>query len=119
MVEHKYPMQEKVANIKRMLGSDPANIDAANRYWSGLTSLGGNDIRGGGFVIEAFRGCALASHAGVVALARAYRELFEQTGEKPRVELFDRELLQRLKTSRPELAKDDQAIVQWILTSIE
>jgi hypothetical protein len=119
MTEEKYPIQQKLANVKRALDSDPTNVEVANRYWAELASLGGNDVRSGGFVIEAFRGCALASHEGTVAFARACRELFEKSGEKPRAELFDKELLQALKTRLPDLSNDDQAIVQWILASIE
>ena len=119
MAEEKYPIQKKLANLKKTLQSDPSNVELANRYWVELASFGGRDVRSGGFVIEAFRGCALASHAGAVAFARAYRELFEKSGEKPRAELFDEELLQALKTRLPGLPDDDQAIVQWLIASIE
>jgi len=119
MIEDKYPIQQNLANLKAALDSDPTNIEAAHRYWAELSSLGGNDVRSGGFVIEAFRGCALASHAGAVAFARAYRELFEKSGEKPRAELFDKELLQALKTRLPDLSNEDQSIVKWVLASIE
>ena len=119
MIEDKFPIQRDLANLKMTLDSDPTNVEVANRYWVVLASFGGNDVRSGGFVIEAFRGCALASHAGAAAFARAYRELFEKSGEKPRAELFDEELLQALKTRLPDLSNDDQAIVQWILASIE
>ena len=119
MAEEKYPIQKKLANLKKTLQSDPSNVELANRYWVELASFGGNDVRSGGFVIEAFRGCALASPAGAVAFARAYRELFEKSGEKPRAELFDEELLQALKTRLPDLPDDDQAIVQWLIASIE
>jgi hypothetical protein len=105
--------------LKKILDSDPTNLEGANHYWVELASLGSHDCRSGGFVIEAFRGCALASHAGVVAFARAYRELFEKSGEIPRAELFDEELLRALKTRLADLSHDDQAIVQWVLTSIE
>jgi len=97
MAEDKYPIQQRLANLKKILDSDPTNLEGANRYWVELASLGSHDCRSGGFVIEAFRGCALASHAGVVAFARAYRELFEKSGEIPRAELFDEELLRALK----------------------
>lgn len=119
MADDKYPIQQELADLKKTLDSDPANVESAIRYWSGLASFGGNDVRSGGFVIEAFRGCALASDAGVVALARAYRELFEKSGEKPRAKLFDKELLQALKTRLPDLSNGDQAIVQWLIASIE
>jgi hypothetical protein len=119
MAEDKYPIQKKLADLKKTLQSDPSNVELANRYWVELASFGGNDVRSGGFVIEAFRGCALASHAGAVALARAYRELFEKSGEKPRAELFDEELVQALKTRLPDLSNNDRVIIQWVIASIE
>jgi hypothetical protein len=119
MIEDEYPIQQNLAKLKRALDSDPTNVEVANRYWVELASFGGNDVRSGGFVIEAFRRCALASPAGAVAFAQAYRELFEKSGEKPRAELFDEELLQALKTRLPDLSNDDQAIVQWVLESIK
>ena len=119
MIEDKYPIQQNLAKLKRTLDSDPTNVDVANRYWVELASFGGNDVRSGGFVIEAFRRCALASPAGAVAFAQAYRELFEKSGEKPSAELFNEELLQALKTRLPDLSNDDQAVVQWVLESIK
>src|SRR5271154_5238752 len=119
MAENKYPIQQKLADLKRTLDSDPTNVELAHRYWVELASLGGRDLRSGGFVIEAFRGCALVSLQGVIAFARAYRELFEKCGEKPRPELFDGALLQALKTRLPDLSNGDQELVRWVLTSIE
>jgi hypothetical protein len=119
MAEDKYPIQQGLANLKKTLDSDPTNVEAANRYWVALASFGGNDVRSGGFVIEAFRGCALASQAGAIAFARAYRELFEKSGEKPRAELFDKELIHALQTRLPALSNEDRGIVQWILESIK
>ena len=119
MTEGKYPIQQNLANLKRTLDSDPTNIEAANSYWAELSSLGGNDVRSGGFVIEAFRGCALASQAGAVAFARAYRELFEKSGERPQAKLFDEELIHALQARVPSLSNEDQAIVQWVLESIK
>jgi hypothetical protein len=119
MIEDEYPIQQNLAKLKRALDSDPTNVEVANRYWVELASFGGNDVRSGGFVIEAFRRCALASPAGAVAFAQAYRELFEKSGEKPSAELFDEELLQALKTKLPGLSNDDQAIVQWVLESVK
>lgn len=119
MSEDKDPTQQKLSNLKKALDRDPLNVEAASRYWAGLASVGGNDVRSGGFVIEAFRGCALASSTGAVALARAFRELFEKSGEKPRAELFDGELLEALNTRLPDLSNDDQLIVQWVIASIK
>jgi len=119
MTEDKYPIQQNQASLKRALDSDPTNVEVANRYWVELSSFGGHDVRSGGFVIEAFRRCALASPAGAVAFARAYRELFEKSGEKPRANLFDEELLHALKIRLADLSNEDQAILQWVLASIE
>jgi hypothetical protein len=110
--------QTKLVNLKKELDADPGNIQAAEHYWAALASFGGHDVRSGRFAIEAFRGCALASHAGVVALARAFRELYDMSGEKPRYEVFDEELLQALKMPLPDLSDEDRALLQWVLTSI-
>ena len=109
----------KLGNLKKALDANPASIEAANRYWDALGAFGGEDVRSGGYLIEAYRGCALASHAGVVAFARAYQELFEKSGEGPHAELFDEQLIRALQTRLPELSNGDRATVQWVLASIE
>jgi hypothetical protein len=119
MTEDKYPIQQQLAKLKATFDADPTNVETANLYWVQLASFGGHDVRSSGFVIEIFRRCALASHAGAVAFARAYRELYEKSGEEPRAELFDEELIQALTVSLPDLSNDDQAIVRWVLASIE
>jgi hypothetical protein len=119
MSPDKYPIQQKLAELKKILDGDPTNLDAANRYWEELASLGEEDVRSGGFVLEAYRKCALASAEGVVAFARGYRELFEKTGEKPSAKLLDEELLQTLKAACSELSGEDQEIVRWILTCVK
>jgi hypothetical protein len=119
MAQNKNPLQQRLANLKKTLDCDPTNVEAANRYWDALGSFGGHNVRSGGFVREAFRGCALDSPEGVVAFVRAYRELFESTGEKPRPELFDEELLLALRSRVPELSDEDRAKLDWILTSIK
>jgi hypothetical protein len=70
------PAFQRLAQFKNALDADPTNVEVASRYWSALASFAGNDVRSGGYLIEALRQCALDS-AGVIALARAYRELFD------------------------------------------
>jgi len=114
----RHTSHEELSALKKILFSEPSNLDAANRYWDALRSVGGHDVRSGGFVIEAYRACALASHEGVIALARAYRELYENSGESPRRELFDEELSQALQARLSALRNHDQDIVEWILQSV-
>lgn len=52
-------------------------------------------------------------------MARAFRELFEKSGEKPLAELFDGELLQALDKRLPDLSNGDQVIVQWVIASMK
>jgi len=109
---------QAVEILRQALDSDPTNLDAANRYWYSLSSFNGNDVRSGHYAIKTYRAVALASQEGVIALARAYRELFENSGEAPRAELFDDDLLQALQTHLADLPEPDHATVQWVLRSI-
>ena len=68
-----FPLQKQLAELKAALDADPANVESAERYWAALATFGGNDVQSSGYLIEAFRGCALASTEGTVAFARAYQ----------------------------------------------
>jgi hypothetical protein len=76
---------DRLRVLKAALAADPANLELAWRYWEVLGAWQARDIRSGMHVIQVFREAALASPAGVQALAQAYRQLFEASGEKPRV----------------------------------
>jgi hypothetical protein len=112
------PALQKLATFKQALDADPTDVEAAIRYWVALSSVAGNDVRSGAYLIEAFRRCALDSNAGVVAFARAYWELFQKTGERPRPELLDTELLQALRARLPELSGKDRASTEWLLSFV-
>ena len=112
------PALQKLATFKQALDADPTNVEMAIRYWIALSSVAGNDVRSGGYLIEAFRRCALDSTAGIAALVRLYRELFENTCERPRPELFDTELLQALRARFAELSGKDRASAEWLLSFV-
>lgn len=107
------PDKQTLETLRQVLVSDPTNLDAANLYWNALGSL-----QSGRYVIEAFRGAALTSQAGIVAFARTYRKLFENSGEGPRAIFFDGELVRALEASIPALPESDRSTVQWVLHSI-
>jgi len=99
--------------LKQTLLSNPTDIDAASRYWTAVGSA-----QSGQYVIEAFRSAALSSQAGVIALAPAYKELFENSGEPPRAPFFDKNLVSVLEIAAPTLSEPDRSTVEWILNSI-
>ena len=117
-MENRIPALENLANLKTAAHADPTNVEAAVRYWVALSSVKGNDVRSGGYVIEAFRPCALVSTVGMVALVKAYRELFEKNRETPHGELFDSELLQALRARLPELSDVERVSAEWVLSSL-
>jgi hypothetical protein len=84
--------------IRECQKQDPANLELANRYWAALAGPGG-DLRSGHQVIDACRESALGSAEGAVAFARAYRDLFEVSGESARLSYFDESLIQALRNS--------------------
>jgi hypothetical protein len=107
------PDKQTLETLRQALISDPTNLDAANRYWNAVGSS-----QSGSYVIEAYRSAALTSQAGVVAFVRAYRELFENSGEPPRAIFFDKDLVEALEASLPALSQSDCSVVEWVLQSI-
>ena len=110
--------EENPTELRQRLDQDPTNLELANRYWHALGSYEGHDVRSGALLIGTYRAAALNSREGVTALTRAYRQLFLISGESPRVDLFDEELITSLIRSAPELPKSMQSEVNWILQSI-
>ena len=101
------------------LRMDPTNLTLADRYWNALGRYKGQDIRSGRYVIEVYRNAALTSREGIEALARAYKELFELSGESPRIVFFDKDLIYALQEYLRNKNQKEEAGVQWILESIE
>jgi hypothetical protein len=114
-----FPLQKQLAELKATLDTDPTNVEAAQRYWDALGSFAGNDVRSGGYLVEAFRECALASKQGTIAFARAYQELYAKTGVKPEAQLFGESLAQALKARVPELSETERSLVEWVLDSLK
>ena len=104
-------------HVRESLKQDPANLELANRYWGALAGPGG-DLRSGHHVIEVYREAALRSTDGALAFARAYRDLFEVSGESPRLAYFDESLIQALRNCVSQLSERDGSAVEWILEVI-
>jgi hypothetical protein len=107
---------DRLRILKAALAADPANLALAWRYWEVLGAWQGRDMRSGMHAIQVFREAALASLAGVQALAQAYRQLFEASGEKPRV--LDPHLARCVKSALEALSEGDRAVVQWLLNCV-
>lgn len=105
--------KQLLETLRRTLVSNPADVDAANRYWTALGLF-----QSGHHVIEAFREAAISSNEGVVAFAQTYTELFKNSGEPPRAVYFDKQLVRALEASAPKSLEKDRSTVQWILESL-
>lgn len=100
-------------NLRQALLDSPTDLEVAYRYWKALASS-----QSGFYVIEAFRSAALASPAGAVAFARAYRELFESSGESPRAAFFDEPLVRALENVLSAVPETDRDSLLWVLKAI-
>lgn len=116
MLGNRSRLDEALARIRQSLEEDPTNIELANRYWAKITEGG---YRSGCYVIEAYREAALVSSTGAATLARAYRELFLDSGEKPRRQYFDARLIESLRNYVPQMVEGDRANVNWILETLD
>lgn len=110
--------QARLDSIRRDLSRDPTNIDLGRRYWRELRGPGGADVRTGREALIAFRGGAIASPRGAVALAAALKELGEDSGEFPDPAKFDQELCEALRRSIGYLSDAEAELVRWLLTSL-
>jgi hypothetical protein len=91
--------ERELETLGSNLKQDPTNLELANRYWTAIGSA-----QCGGAVRDAYRDVALASSVGSAAFARAYHELYLNSGEGPRLVHFDEPLVEALKTYLPQLA---------------
>jgi hypothetical protein len=107
---------DRLRVLKAALAADPANLELGWRYWKVLGAWQGRDVRSGMHVIQVFHEAALATPAGVQALAQAYRQLFEASGEKPRV--LDPHLERCVQSALKALSEGDRAVVQWLLDCV-
>jgi hypothetical protein len=98
------------------LRAEPKNLEAAANVWRLCGSGNGDDLRSSGWVSLAFKDCALSSTEGVVAMARAYQELFEATGVTPLPADFDAQLLTAFRAARLETSS---SAVQWVLDTLK
>lgn len=105
------------SQIRESLKRDPTNLDLANRYWHALAGPGG-DVRSGQHVIDAYGEAALGSSDGAVAFARAYRELFDVSGEFPRSSYCDESLIRALRNCVSRCSEIDRHVIEWLLEAM-
>jgi hypothetical protein len=109
---------ENLDALRQALASDPTNLHVARRYWQALGNYKGSDVRSGRDVIQAYRSAALSSHQGAVALAQAYKELFETSGEPPRALYFDKDLMHALESWYETSTSNEGSMIGWLLEKI-
>jgi len=105
------------ADLRRQLQLNPTDLEIAKQYWNSLADPQG-DVRSGEYVIEAFQAAALSSRDGGVALANAYRELYERSGELPRSAYFDNDLVRALERWLLQLGGEEYITLKWLLESL-
>lgn len=104
--------EKEIAALRATLKQDPTNLELADRYWNAMGPVVGGAVR------DAYRDAAVASSLGAAAFARAYRQLFLHSGERPHIAAFDELLIQALSTYLPQLTGEDRANVEWMLQEI-
>lgn len=100
--------------LREQLAGDPANLGRARAYWDALGPL-----RSGWYVVVAFGDAAKTGPEGARGFARAYRELFEESGEGPRSAYVDGELLDALRGALRRGNAREMSDVRWLVESVE
>jgi hypothetical protein len=106
----------ELLELRKRFLEDPTDLAHANRYWQGLAKIYGHaDFRTAHYVVEAFGPAAVHSMEGAVALARAYQELFDLSGEPPKADALTPELRQALTEASTKVKGEDAAVINWVL----
>ena len=112
---------QEITSLHEALKDSPTDLALANRYWLALAgdrAKSEPDLRTGSNVIEAYRAAALSSKDGVEARVRAFRDVFQMSGEVPRPTYFDDKLVMALKAGLAESAGSESSDLEWLLRSI-
>src|SRR5207245_2769475 len=96
------------------LRNQPSQLDFAQQLWEALGDYDGSDIRSGKYVLDIFRVPALFSYEGVIALARAYKSLHEESGESPPPRFDDEQLTLAIKHSQNVATGDEKRLLSWL-----
>jgi hypothetical protein len=109
-------LPKRLRGAVETLRAEPKSLAAAANVWRLCSSSEGDDVRSTGWVNLAFKDCALSSTDGVLAMARAYEELFEATGVAPQPKDFDAQLLTAFRKARLETSS---SAVRWVLDTLK
>lgn len=112
---------QQIRILRDELKDSPTDLERANRHWFALAgdrAKNEADLRSGSDVIEAYRAAAISSKDGVKALACAYRDLFQMSGEVPRPAYFDDQLVVALQAGMAKLSGSESSDLEWLLRSI-
>jgi hypothetical protein len=101
--------------VEDRLSLDPSNLLLVKKLWASL-DVEDYNLQNGRCLVRMFREPALSSKEGVVELSRAFRALFELTGEAPRKEFFDTQLMGAMLAAG-RLVNDEE--VKWLLERLE
>jgi hypothetical protein len=104
----------RIDDLRKLLDQNPEDLRLAWEYWAALGDVRGTDVRSGRYVVEAFGRSAQTSDAGAIALAKAYEELCDVSGEGPMKRYFSDALISALHRTREHMAGDD-----WLITSLD
>ena len=105
---------DNLQKLEDELKADPTNIEKAKNYWEAL-----DDWQTGSYILECFRLPAIESKEGAVEFSKASLNLFTLSGEIPKKELFDEELIQSLKSKKEQVSGSDKEAIEWVLGYLE
>lgn len=116
--EEYHAWKNKMKTLEAALSEDPTNVSIAQELWETMRLGGKYDVTSGWKAIECFSAAALQSPKGVLALARAFKELARDAGEYPRSAEFSPALVEVIKKAECSFEGQDRKDIEWFLTCI-
>ena len=106
-------LREQIAHAETLLDSTPSDVRLAMNLWL-LYGRPERNIRSGPQLVKVFRAPAISGIEGQNMLCEAFRNLSYESGEFPRADLFDQQLIQVLQSNRHR-----SDAIHWLLTQLE
>ena len=110
-----FEWREKLQDLEHRHAKYPLDLELANKLWNSLDSGINDNLKSGARALKTFHEAALSSQEGMEALASAFMEVFDLTGQAPNIKDFSQELIAAIRNV-PITGRSEN--LQWLIVCL-